>query len=121
MNNDRIMSDIVDKSDFLESLSEEELNSGYIKFNIPDPKTPDSLNGEGVWGWCTPEDKALYHSATYQGKIKAILCNTPIVYYGLLFWGAEVQLICHGENRPTLDYEWLCEIIEKIPKENSNG
>ena len=41
---------IANKEDFLKTLTEEQLNAGYLKFNIPDEDNPTSLNGEGVWG-----------------------------------------------------------------------
>ena len=98
---------IIDRSDVLNNMSEEELKAGYIKFNIPSCDDPTSLNGEGVWGWLEPEDKVKYSDDAFTGKVKAILCNTPIEYYGLLYYGAEVQLVCHGDKRPTLDPEWI--------------
>ena len=105
---------IINRADELEKKTNEELEAGYIKFNIPDEDNPDSLNGEGVWGWCTPEDKAKYDDDNYTGKIEALLCNAPINYMGELEWGDKVQLRCHGSNRPTLDPEWVqYEILDK--------
>ena len=46
---------IANKEDFLKTLTNEQLSAGYIKFNIPDEDNPTSLNGEGVWGWATPD------------------------------------------------------------------
>ena len=106
------MKEIIDRSEFLENLSEEELNAGYIKFNIPDPKWPYNLSGEGVGGWCNPSDKVKYDDDSYTGKIIAILSNWPLNYMGLLKWGSQVQLVCHGSGRPTLDPEWITEIIK---------
>ena len=94
------------KADFLETLSEQELNDGYIKFNIPDEDRLDSLNGEGVWGWVTPEEKEKYNDDSYTGEITAILCNVPLNFYGILWYGSEVKLTCHGASRPTLSKQW---------------
>lgn len=103
------------KGAFLESLSEEQLNAGYIKFNIPDIDDLDSSNGEGVWGWVSPEDKAKYDDDRYNGKITAILCNMPLNFSGILWWGSEVTLTCHGSKRPTLSKEWITEKILSAP------
>lgn len=105
---------LVYKGDFLETLSEEELNAGYMKFNIPDEDNIHSLNGEGVWGWMTKEDEELYNDDNYHGKAKAILCNDPLNYMGVLFWGCEVELVCHGDCRPTLSPEWIKEKLHPI-------
>lgn len=105
------MKTIPDKTDFLRALSTEEFDRGCIKFNIPDENTPDALNGEGVWGWVTPEDKTRYNDDTYTGKISAILLTRPIACPDLLRWGAECVLQCHGQNRPTLDPEWVKEYL----------
>lgn len=88
-------------------MTEEQLDAGYFKFNIPDKEKPTSLNGEGVWGWATQEEKEKYNNDKYHGKMTAILMNEPIEYYGRLHWGDEVILKCHGESRPTLDSEWV--------------
>ena len=100
---------IINKEDFLKTLTHEQLNAGYLKFNIPDEDNPTSLNGEGVWGWATPDEKRKYDDDTYKGKIVAILMNQPIEYYGRLNYGDEVVLKCHGDGRPTLDPEWVKE------------
>jgi hypothetical protein len=39
---------IINKSDFIEALAEEEFNAGCLKFNIPDEEYPDNINGEEV-------------------------------------------------------------------------
>ncbi len=98
---------IINKEDFLKTLTEEQLHAGYLKFNIPDEDNPISLHGEGVWGWATPEEKEKYNNDEYNGKMTAILMNQPIEYYGRLKWGDEVILQCHGNARPTLDPEWV--------------
>lgn len=98
---------ITNKEDFLKTLTDEQLEAGYFKFNIPDENNPTSLNGEGVWGWTTQEEKERYKNDAYNGKITAILMNQPIEYYRRLHWGDEVVLQCHGDNRPTLDPEWV--------------
>ena len=98
---------IINKEVFLKTLTAEQLDAGYFKFNIPDEDHITSLNGEGVWGWTTPDEKKKYNDDTYNGKITAILMNQPIEYYGRLHWGDEVVLQCHGDSRPTLDPEWV--------------
>lgn len=95
------------KGEFFKNLSEEEKENGYIKFNIQSLKDPYSKNGEGVWGWVTPEYRAKYNDDSYEGNIKAILVNVPIRDYGFLEWGTEVTLKCHGSDRPTIDPEWV--------------
>jgi hypothetical protein len=97
------------KDEFLQNLSKEDFNEGMIKFNIPDEENIESLNGEGVWGWCTSEDKEKYFDDSYHGEIKSILANSPFNYMGKLFWGCEVVLQCHGDNRPTLSPRWIKE------------
>lgn len=93
---------IENKGKFIKSLSEKEYDAGLIKFNIPDEDNIQSLNGEGVWGWVTPENKEKYNDDSYNGSITAILLNQPLNYYGKLNWGDEVILNCHGNSRPTL-------------------
>lgn len=100
---------VVNKSDFIEALTKEKFNAGCIKFNIPDEEHPESMHGEGVWGWVTPEDNQKYNDDKYGGKITAILVNQPVEYYGRLNWGDEVVLQCHGEDRPTLDPAWVAK------------
>ncbi len=48
------------KSEFIRSLDKEDFEKSLIKFNIPDENRIDSLNGEGVWGWVTQEDREKY-------------------------------------------------------------
>lgn len=98
---------LVYMGDFLDSLSEDQLNAGYIKFNIPNEDSLDSPNGEGVWGWVTPEDKLLFNNDSFYGNISAILCNTPFNFGGTLFWGTEVVLQCRGSARPTISKDWV--------------
>lgn len=102
------------KGKFIESMSKEEFDKGLIKFNIPDEDRINSLNGEGVWGWVTQEDKEKYDNDTYGDKITAILLNTPLNYYGILKWGDEVVLQCHGDSRPTLDPDWVMENLKGV-------
>lgn len=97
----------MNKKDFLEGLTEEELNAGYIKFNIPGEENIYSKNGEGVWGWLSPEDKVKYDDDSYNGKVNAILCNCPLNYFGKLRWADEVVLQCNGSFRPSLCPEWI--------------
>ena len=103
---------MINKGNFIESLTKEEFDKGSIKFNIPDEEDIYSPNGEGVWGWVAPEDKAKYHDDKYTGELIAILLNTPLNYFGMLNWGDEVKLKCHGANRPTLDPNWVKENLK---------
>lgn len=105
------MKKLVNKGDYFESLTRQQQEEGYIKFNIPDEDKIESLNGEGVWGWVNPVDKDKYNDDNYRGKITAILLNTPLNYFGVLTWGTEVVLQCHGESRPTVDPEWVKEYL----------
>lgn len=105
------MKQIVNKGEFIKNIPEEQFKAGQIKFNIPDEEQIYSKNGEGVWGWVTPEDKRNYDDDTFNGKIKAVLLNSPLNYFGRLVWGAEVVLQCHGAERPTLDPEWVTEYL----------
>ena len=100
------------KTEFIENMDKEDFEKGLIKFNIPDEDRPSSLNGEGVWGWVTQEDKEKHDDNTYKGKITAILVNHPLTYYGILGWGDEVVLQCHGDSRPTLAPDWVKENLQ---------
>ena len=102
----------MNKGKFIESLSKEQFNSGSVQFNIPDEKNIYSGNGEGVWGWLTPEDIEKYNDDNYHGELVAILLNQPFNYYGRLNWGDEVKIICHGKNRPTLAPDWVKEYLQ---------
>lgn len=95
------------KGDFIEKLTEEEFKAGCIKFNIPNEDDIYSSNGEGVWGWVAPEDKEKYNDDTFYGTMKAILCNQPLNYSGVLSWGMEVEIFCRGDMRPTLNPDWV--------------
>ena len=106
------MSMVINKSEFIKSLSKEQFNAGLIKFNIPDEDNIHSNNGEGVWGWVISEDKKKYDNDKYHGELVAILLNQPLNYFGRLKWGDEVKLKCHGENRPTLDPDWVKENLQ---------
>ena len=60
-------------------LSDEQLNAGYFKFNIPDEDYPTSLNVEGVWGWTTPDEKKKYNIL----KRLVLSSNTFFIYINL--------------------------------------
>lgn len=100
---------LINRGEFIESLSEQEFKEGCFKFNIPDENNIYSLNGEGVWGWTSSEEFKKYNDNNYHGKITAILCNSPLNYFGMLEWGTEVVLQCNGDCRPTLDPDWVKE------------
>lgn len=101
------------KREFIESLSKKDFDEGLIKFNIPDEDRINSLNGEGVWGWATQEDRKKYYDDAYEGKITAILLNHSLNYFGILRWGDEVVLQCHGDSRPTLAPDWVKENLQE--------
>ena len=103
---------MINKTEFIENMDKEDFEKGLIKFNILDEDRTSSLNGEGVWGWVTQEDKEKYDDNTYKGKITAILVNRPLNYYGILRWGDEVVLQCHGDSRPTLAPDWVKENLQ---------
>ena len=104
---------IVNKKEFIESMDGATFNAGMIKFNIPSCDNINSLNGEGVWGWVTPEDKKKYDDDNYNGKLTTILCNQPFEYYNQLSLFDEIVIVCHGKNRPTLDPKWVIENLDK--------
>lgn len=95
------------KGRFINGLTEEQFNAGCIKFNIPDEEHIESETGEGVWGWVDEENKKKYNDPKYYGEITAVLVNSPLNFMGILWWGSEVTLECHGENRPSVSPEWL--------------
>ena len=97
---------MVNRKDYIDSLDNETIDAGLIKFNIPEYDKRYETNGEGVWGYVNSDDKQKYHDDTYTGKITAILLNEPFSYDNLHLFD-EVQLVCHGEYRPTIDPEWI--------------
>lgn len=100
---------IIDKSEFIESLSDEECNEGLIRFGIEE----DGFN-ESVWGYATPEDKAKCQDRNFYGEITAILLNQPLCYFSKLHWGCEVKLKCCGGYRPELDQNWIKENVFEV-------
>ena len=105
------MHKLKNKKDFIKSLPNTEKEDGYIQFYIPHSNTIRSLTGELVWGWVKPEDKKKYNDLTYRGALTAILVCTPMEYEGVLEFGTEVVVRCHGVDRPTLDPEWVNEYL----------
>lgn len=103
---------IINRRDFLESLSPKELAAGHVKFNIPNPEDIYSYNGEGVFGWASADDVRKYQNDDYHGKIEVIMLNYPLYYSGTLEYGDQVTLKCHGNCRPTLDPSWVEEHVE---------
>ena len=77
---------IPDRLDFLKRLSKEELNAGYMKFNIPKEGNLDNTSAEGVWCWVKPDDKTKYEDDNLFGKIKAIFCNNPLNFFEKSKW-----------------------------------
>lgn len=105
---------MTNRREFINSLPHDQKKAGYIKFNLPDERNPHALNGEGVWGWVTPEDKRKHDNDGYHGKITAILLNVSLRYADRLPWGTEVVLCCHGCHRPTLDPDWARDNIPPL-------
>lgn len=81
---------IIYKADFMDGLSEKQFDEGCIKLYIP--ADGNGGCGEGIWGWITPEDKEKYMDDNFYGEIKAVLCNDPINYFGILFWVVKSRL-----------------------------
>ena len=100
---------IINRKDFVETIDKHDFNDGLVAFNLPPEHYLESLNGEGVWGWTTKEEKEKYLDDTFNGTITAILLSQPASYEGKLNWGDAVVLRCHGNYRPTLDPEWVME------------
>lgn len=99
---------LVSKIDFLETLPKEVFEGNVIKFNIPSAdKIGKTNNGEGVWGWVSVEDKSKHDDDEFRGEIPAILCNTPMNFGGILFWGTEVLIKCNGNMRPVISSDWV--------------
>lgn len=97
------------KGDILEALTDKEKAAGYVTFNIPDPVDQTMKNTEEAWAWVTPEDKEKYDDNYYYGPVKAILCEDPAYYMGILVAGVEVVIWCNGKRRPILDPDWVEE------------
>ena len=96
------------RGDEVEAMSDMERQAGLLKFNIPDPQTPDRLNGEGIFAWANPDSKKLYNDDGYFDKMTVILANDSWTY-DCLRMGVEVIIRCNGANRPILDPEWVKE------------
>lgn len=105
------MKELVNKTEFMNSLTEEELHSGYIKFNIPNDGSGHRFASEGIWGWVTPENKKKYNDDTCFEKITAILCNDPLNFANRLKLFDEVVIQCMGKERPVLDNDFIHEYL----------
>lgn len=106
---------------FLNSLSEEDFNTGMIKVNLQEIENLDSLNGEGCWAWISKEDRKIYDRNSKDNVVKVILANSPFEYMGILFWGSELEVQCNGNNRPTLSKKWVTEKILNANWYNSSS
>lgn len=94
---------IKNKGDYIESLSEENLNRGLVKIHIPDPDAV--VNGEDVWGYLGPREKL-----STKRKFKIILLNNSFCYLGFLHWGDEILCKRKGDSY-TLDVDWINNCI----------
>ena len=103
---------IIYKADFMDGLSEKQFDEGCIKLYIP--ADGNGGCGEGIWGWITPEDKKKYMDDNFYGEIKSVLCNNPINYFGILFWGCEIPIICQGKDRPILSEDYIKNVLLPI-------
>lgn len=85
---------IRNKYEFLKSLKKEELNNGTIRVLI---ECRDGTT-ESVWAYQDGDmDKSF-----------AILLNTPLSYFPVLYYGSEVK-IKHRDNMAILDTNWVVE------------
>lgn len=85
---------IRNKYEFLKSLKKEELNNGTIKVLI---ECRDGIT-ESVWAYQDGDmDKSF-----------AILLNTPLSYFPVLYYGSEVK-IKYRDNMAILDTNWVVE------------
>lgn len=94
---------IKNKGDYIESLSEENLNKGLVKLYIPDPDSV--VSGESIWGYLEPNK----YSATDE-DVKIILLNDSFCYLGLLHWGDEI-LCKRKRDSYILDVDWINNCI----------
>ena len=83
---------IINKSEFLKSLNEEEFNSGMFRVFIEE----DDKIQESLWAY-QPKDG---------DKSFAILANTPVSYFPVLYWGVEIKLK-YRDGMAILDNEWI--------------
>ncbi len=59
----------------------------------------------------SPEDKEKYDNDNFYGEIKAVLCNDPLSWDGILFWGCEVNVKCNGSLRPVVSFDYITNIL----------
>lgn len=113
-------SKLVDKRDFIKGLSEDELKSGSIVFDLPGEckyvKKKEVITGyEYVYGYVSKEDMDKYFDDDYYGEITAILLSNPTMdLENLLHWGIEVTLQCRGPVRAVLSTKWLHNYVYNI-------
>lgn len=99
------METIVNKKDFIKSLSEEEFDNGCFKFDIYD----GSPISEGVWGWLPPDDIQKYYNGELNCSVKCILVNQPLSYGNKLRCYDEVAVKFNKQATPCLDPDWVKE------------
>jgi len=93
------------KGEFIESLSDEELDKGLVKVFIPDPD--GVVSGESIWGYL---DRTKYTDK--DKSVRVILLNNSFCYIRLLNWGTEI--VCkNNDERFKLDVDWLNEERKK--------
>lgn len=63
---------------------------------------------------CRVSNFEYFMDDNFYGEIKAVLCNNPINYFGILFWGCEIPIICQGEDRPILSEDYIKNVLLPI-------
>lgn len=100
------MKTIINKSDFIKSLSKEQFDNGLVKFDIVD----ETLCSESVWGWIPPEyAEKYYRYGDLSGSITTILLNHTLTLFGKVNYGDEVEVIFNGQATPKLNLDWVKE------------
>lgn len=74
---------IKNRSDYIKSLSENEINKGLVRIYIPDPDSV--VGGETVWGYLEPSE-----NLSTKRRFKIILLNDSFCYLGFLHWGMKL-------------------------------
>jgi len=100
------MKTIINRSDFIKSLSKEQFDNGLVKFDIID----ETLCSESVWGWIPPEyAEKYYRYGDLSGSITTILLNHTLTLFGKVNYGDEVKVKFNKQATPCLDPDWVKE------------
>lgn len=106
------------KSNFLSSLTDDQLKQGYCKMDI---LSPNGNVDESVWVWLSKRNKAKYVRGDCFESVTATLVNYPVSYLGILEYGSEVKMQLRGTARGVLDNNWISNILIEIEKEANGG